>query len=76
MAARVGVLNPDRIRILLLEHLPSPTDPLLRQAATSTDLLRPTWWVAPIGFLAQSGFEYGVVGVFRMSAESEECLAG
>ena len=38
----VGVQEPGRIRILMVDHLPLPSDPELQAAALQTDLLGPT----------------------------------
>lgn len=39
LASRVGVANPGIIRVLLVPHVPLPTDPLLHQVALETGLL-------------------------------------
>jgi hypothetical protein len=41
LARRVGVANPENIRVSFVSQLPLPTDPLLRQAALKTGLLGP-----------------------------------
>ncbi len=41
LARRVGVANPERIRLSYVAQLPLPTDPMLRQAALQTGLLGP-----------------------------------
>jgi hypothetical protein len=41
IARRVGVINPELIRIALVEQLPLPSDPELQQAAITTGLLGP-----------------------------------
>lgn len=41
VAQRVGVANPERIRILDVPRLPMPDDPELKQAALATGLLSP-----------------------------------
>ena len=42
LARTVGVAQPERIRIVSVHQLPQPQDPLLRQAADQTGLLRGT----------------------------------
>jgi hypothetical protein len=39
LARRVGVVNPEKIRLSFVSQLPLPTDSLLRQAALQTGLL-------------------------------------
>jgi hypothetical protein len=41
LAKRVGVKNPEKIRISHVSSLPLPSDPLLRQASLETGLLGP-----------------------------------
>ena len=41
LAARVGVQHPERIRTQLVDALPLPEEPALRQAALATGLLGP-----------------------------------
>ena len=41
LARRVGVLQPERVRILHVPAITLPDDPLLRQAALHTDFLGP-----------------------------------
>jgi hypothetical protein len=41
LARRVGVVNPEKIRLLFVTQLPLPTDPMLREAALQTGLLGP-----------------------------------
>jgi len=41
VARRVGVRQPQRIRVKLVDELPLPEEPLLRQAAIQTGLLGP-----------------------------------
>jgi hypothetical protein len=41
IARRVGVVHPELVRIGLVEQLPLPSDPELRQAAITTGLLGP-----------------------------------
>lgn len=41
IARRVGVAQPERIRIMLVPQLPTPDDPHLRAAALQTGLLGP-----------------------------------
>ncbi len=41
LARRVGVQHPERIRIQLVDVLPVPDEPALRQAAIATGLLGP-----------------------------------
>jgi len=41
IAQRVGVVNPERIRILDVLRMPMPDDPQLKQAALTTGLLSP-----------------------------------
>ncbi|MEX3969755.1 hypothetical protein [Paraburkholderia caribensis] len=40
-ARAVGVLSPERIRVVIVAGLPLPTDPMLRNVALSTGLLGP-----------------------------------
>ena len=40
-ASKMGVMHPDRIRVITVEQLPMPTDPLLRSAAEQTGFLNP-----------------------------------
>jgi hypothetical protein len=39
MARAVGVANPENIRVLMVDSLPLPEDPLLREVAVQTGLL-------------------------------------
>jgi len=41
VAERVGVIQPDRIRVTLVDSLPLPEEPLLREAALQMGLLGP-----------------------------------
>lgn len=41
MARGVGVRHPDLIRVMLVDELPLPDDPFLREAAVQTGLLGP-----------------------------------
>jgi hypothetical protein len=41
IARKVGVRSPDQIRIKLVEQLPMPEEPMLKQAAIETGLLGP-----------------------------------
>lgn len=41
LARRVGVVKPEKIRIGVVDHLPLPTDVVLREAAVQTGLLGP-----------------------------------
>jgi hypothetical protein len=41
LARRVGVQRPERIRTLIVDALPLPDEPVLRQAAVATGLLGP-----------------------------------
>lgn len=41
IARRVGVANPELVRVLLVAGLPQPSDPQLQQAAIATGLLGP-----------------------------------
>lgn len=41
VAQRVGVRQPERIRVKLVDQLPMPEEPLLKQAAIQTGLLGP-----------------------------------
>lgn len=41
VARQVGVWQPDKIRVKLVDQLPMPEEPLLRQAAIQTGLLGP-----------------------------------
>jgi hypothetical protein len=41
LARAVGVVQPERIRVKLVDRLPLPEDPTLRQAAVQTGLLGP-----------------------------------
>jgi hypothetical protein len=41
LAHAVGVMQPERIRMLEVRELPLPTDPMLRQAAVLSGLLGP-----------------------------------
>lgn len=41
LARSVGVTHPERIRILLVDALPLPSDPQLREAALATGLMGP-----------------------------------
>lgn len=50
VAQKVGVLHPERIRILLVAQLPMPDDPLLRQAAEETGLLGPDMVGLTLGY--------------------------
>jgi hypothetical protein len=42
LATKVGVSSPERIRVVSVDHLPQPTHPLLRQAASQVGLLNGT----------------------------------
>lgn len=48
-ARKVGVLGPERIRVLVVENIPIPEEPLLVQAAQSTGLLGPNTWGLTLG---------------------------
>lgn len=50
IARRVGVQNPERIRIKLVEQLPLPEEPMLRQAALQTGLLGPSMVGLTLGY--------------------------
>ncbi|MES2975665.1 MAG: hypothetical protein V4757_18750 [Pseudomonadota bacterium] len=39
LARKVGVKHPDQIRVMYVEHIPIPDDPLLKEAALSTGAL-------------------------------------
>jgi hypothetical protein len=41
LARKVGVVHPERIRVVTVRELPMPTDPLLNQAARAAGLLGP-----------------------------------
>ena len=41
LARQVGVQHPERIRLLIVQALPAPTDPELQQAAIQAGLLGP-----------------------------------
>ncbi len=48
LARRLGVAQPERVRVALVEALPLPTDPELRAVAIQTGLLGPgTMGLAP-----------------------------
>lgn len=40
-ASRVGVIHPERVRLLKVAEIPMPSDPMLRAAAEMTGLLSP-----------------------------------
>lgn len=50
LARRVGVANPEEIRVSLVAQLPLPSDPLLRQAALQTGLLGPNMIGLTLGY--------------------------
>src|SRR4030042_5574479 len=50
VARRVGVRYPEQIRIKLVEQLPMPEDPMLKQAAIETGLLGPHMAGLTLGF--------------------------
>lgn len=41
VASRVGVQHPDQIRIILVEDLPRPEDPMLKQASLQAGMFGP-----------------------------------
>lgn len=49
-AMTVGVQQPDRIRVLMVERLPLPTDAELQMAALQTGLLGPTMVGLTLGY--------------------------
>lgn len=50
IARRVGVRRPDQIRVKLVEHLPLPEEPMLRQAAIEAGLLGPNMVGLTLGY--------------------------
>ena len=59
IARRVGVLQPERIRVGVVQQLPLPADPALREAALQTGLLGPTMIGLTLGYavLIRNGYE-------------------
>jgi len=51
-ARRVGVAQPERIRLLVVDSIPRPDDPILRAASEATGLLSP--------FTAGLSLRYGI----------------
>jgi hypothetical protein len=49
-AKAVGVQQPENIRVLVVNHLPLPTDPELQAAAVQTGLLGPTMTGLTLGY--------------------------
>ena len=50
IARRVGVQQPDRIRTMLIDRLPFPDDPILRQAAIDAGMLGPEMVGLTLGY--------------------------
>lgn len=50
IAVKVGVRRPDLIRTMIVDQLPLPDHPLLRQAALQTGLLGPTMIGLTLGY--------------------------
>jgi len=50
IARRVGVREPDRIRVVVLDEIPVPQDPTLRQAAIEAGLLGPRFGGLTLGY--------------------------
>lgn len=50
VARRVGVQRPELIRVKLVDHLPLPEEPMLRQAAIETGLLGPNMVGLTLGY--------------------------
>lgn len=49
-ARTVGVIHPENIRVLMVDHIPLPQDPDLRTAALQTGLLGPTMIGLTLGY--------------------------
>lgn len=49
-ATSVGVRVPEKIRVLMIDHLPLPEDPALRAAAIETGLLGPNMIGLTLGY--------------------------
>ena len=50
IARRVGVKQPDRIRTMLVDRLPFPDEPILRQAAMEAGMLGPEMVGLTLGY--------------------------
>lgn len=50
IARRVGVVRPDRIRTMLVNRLPFPDEPILRQAAMEAGMLGPEMVGLTLGY--------------------------
>lgn len=48
-AKRVGVVEPEKIRVLVVPTIPSPSHPALRQAAEAVGFLGPQTWGLAVG---------------------------
>jgi hypothetical protein len=43
-ASRIGIAHPEKVRLRVVEKVPLPSNPILRQAAESTSLISPLTW--------------------------------
>lgn len=68
IARRVGVANPELVRVLMVGQLPQPSDPQLRQAALATGLLGP----GMVGLTLFHGI-YICNGQYNVRLLSHEC---
>ena len=50
IAVRVGVQQPDRVRTMLVDRLPFPDEPILRQAAIAAGMLGPEMVGLTLGY--------------------------